>query len=145
MNKAASLTKGDPGAASKDRPPWIFKDSTKCASQTRLLLLFTAQIQAGRLRDNVKVENEDKGAEGGTWGSQSASKGKRSIILSLSTWRHAWCYHVCILLSSLLRWIFPSFSCYHGPTSSTRFLCICKKKPQTNKKRCNISQLLFPE
>lgn len=144
MNKAASFTKGDPGAASKDRPPWIFKDSTKCASQTRLLLPFTAQIQAGRLRDNVKVENEDKGAEGGTWGSQSASKGKRGIILSLSTWWHAWCYHVCILLSSILRWIFHLF---HGHTMhqlAVRGFSAFAKNPKQIK-RCNISQLLFPE
>lgn len=63
MNKAAFLTKGDLGAASKDRPPWIFKDSTKNVSQWCRLPLFTAAIQAGRLCDNEKVEEEDKGAE----------------------------------------------------------------------------------
>lgn len=42
------------------------KTQQKCVSQTCPLPLFTAQIQARRLCDNIKVEKEDKGAEEGT-------------------------------------------------------------------------------
>lgn len=34
MNKAASLTQRDPGAASKDRPHWIFKERRRRGRQT---------------------------------------------------------------------------------------------------------------